>query len=89
MTSYKCSIEATSNRRPHADDTYDEGEEPLSELQGVVQLPGGRYSLSLAIPDVFFKYIIGRFGSTCENIERDTKCRLTIPRRGARGDIGE
>lgn len=52
-------------------------------------MPSGKYSLSLAIPDVFFKYIIGRLGSTRENIERDTKCRLIIPRKGERGDIGE
>jgi hypothetical protein len=73
----------------HVDDTYDEGDEPLSELEGLVSLPGGRYSLSLSIPEVFFKYIIGYHGNTCGNIERETKCRLTIPQRGKTGDIGE
>lgn len=78
-----------SSRSAHADDTYDEGDEPLSELKGVVQLPGRMYSLSLPIPAVFFRYIIGSKGSTRENIERDTQCRLTIPRRGEEGDISE
>lgn len=71
------------------DDTYDEGDEPLSELKGLVQLRGGRYSLSLPIPDVFFKFIIGCQGTTCENIEKDTMCRLSIPRVGMEEDIGE
>ena len=73
----------------HVDDTYDEGDEPFSELEGLVSLPGGGYSLSLSIPEVFFKYIIGHRGSTRSNIEKDTKCRLTVPQRGRGGDIGK
>lgn len=68
-------------RRP-IDDTYDEGDDPLSELSGAVQLPNGLYSLSLPMPSEFFKFIIGSQGATRKNIEEDTKCRLSIPKRG-------
>lgn len=73
----------------YSDDTYDEGNDPLSEqLEGLEQTPGGGFSLSLPIPPVFFKYVIGYQGATVETIERDTNCRLRIPRWGQEGNIG-
>ena len=70
------------------DDVYDEGEDTSVELEGVEQTSSGGYMMKLSIPSVFFKYIIGKEGRTKANIERDTRCRMTIPNRGTEGDIG-
>ena len=50
--------------------------------------PNGEYSLSVSIPSVFFKYIIGKKGETKKRIETETKTRITIPRQGEAGNIG-
>ncbi len=71
----------------HADDTYDEGEDIASQLEGLERTAQG-YRLVLPIPSVFYKYIIGARGATRENIESDTKCHLNIPRRGEVGNVG-
>ena len=71
------------------DDVYDEGDNPSSlELEGLEKVAGGRYALSLPMPSVFFKYIIGTKGNTRTSIEKDTKCLLRIPRKGVEGNIG-
>lgn len=71
---------------------YDEGDDCTTELEGLEQIParaGGGYSLSLAIPPIFFKFIIGTKGATRANIEQETKCRLRIPHKGQDGNLGE
>lgn len=71
------------------DDTYDEGEDVCEELEGLEKTAAGKFVLSLPIPPVFFKYIIGVGGATKTTIEKDTGCRITIPRKGMEGNIGE
>ena len=76
----------------HLDDVYDEGQDTTMELEGLEQIPanaGGGFSLSLAVPQIFFKFIIGAKGATRANIEQETKCLLRIPRRGQDGNLGE
>ena len=41
------------------------------------------------IPEVFYKYIIGRQGKTKSTIEQDTGCRIQVPRQGRKGDVSE
>ena len=76
----------------HTDDVYDEGEDSTMELDGLEPIPisaGGGYSLSLAVPPIFFKFIIGVRGATRSNIEQETKCKLRIPFKGQEGSLGE
>ena len=80
---HKCSFIAQ-------DDVYDEGDESAVQLEGVEPTPGGGgFILKMDIPSNFYKYIIGRQGNTKASIEKETKCRIRIPRRGEKGDIGE
>lgn len=68
---------------------YDEGNDPSLELDGLELAPSGRgYTLSLLVPPVFFKYVIGVKGITLSTIEKDTKCKLKIPKKGQEGSIG-
>ena len=64
-----------------------EKEEEERELAGSRKLHSGEYELCLPTPPVFFKYIIGREGNTRRGIERDTKCKLVIPRQGQSGPL--
>ena len=71
------------------DDVYDEGEDLSEELKGVEHTRGGGLLLRMDIPEVFYKYIIGRQGKTKNSIEKDTGCRIRIPGRGRTGDVSE
>lgn len=71
------------------DNVYDEGEDLSEELKGVEHTRGGGLLLRMDIPEVFYKYIIGRQGRTKTNIEKDTGCRIRIPGRGRTGDVSE
>ena len=62
-------------------------EKELEGLKDIVQLPNGKYEILMAVPSIFFKYIIGREAKTKMNIERDTKCLLKIPRPGQLGPV--
>ena len=59
----------------------------FEDLEDVRELENGSYELKLLIPNIFFKYVIGRQGKTKETIEKDTHCRLQLPRRGEDGPI--
>ena len=86
---------ATSHRWPLEEDEMEEDEPKCSaereeeerELHGSRKLRNGEYELYLPTPPVFFKYIIGREGKTKQGIERDTKCKLVIPRQGQSGPL--
>ena len=45
--------------------------------------------LSLAVPNAYFKYIIGKKGETKRRIEEETNTQIRIPRQGEEGNIGE
>ena len=66
----------------------DEEEEDLAEqLKGAELIPGGGIRLRMDIPEVFYKYVIGRQGTTLRTIENDTGCRIIVPSRGRTGDV--
>ena len=46
------------------------------------------FRLSMAIPSVYFKYIIGKKGDVKRRLENDTKTQIRIPRQGEEGHIG-
>ena len=71
------------------DDVYDEGEDLSEELKGVELTRGGGFLFRMDIPEVFYKYIIGRQGRTKTTIEKDTGCRIRIPGRGKAGNVSE
>jgi activating signal cointegrator complex subunit 1 len=77
--------------RPHyteEDITIDEDyDESPDELKDIRELKSGDYELELDIPDVFFKYIIGRGGQTKQSIERDTKTFVFVPKQGQIGPL--
>lgn len=65
----------------------EEEEEANEELEDSIEKTARGYRASLKIPSVFFKYIIGKGGQTRANIERETRCKITVPSRSATGDI--
>ena len=73
----------------YRDDVYDEGNDFEEDVEGIRRLSNGNYELKLAVPQVFFKYVIGKEGRVKKSIERDTECRLWLPSKGKEGDIGE
>ena len=72
-----------------SDDEYDEGEDLAEELKGVERTRAGGLLLRMDIPEVFYKYIIGRQGRTKSTIEKDTGCRILVPSRGRKGDVSK
>lgn len=64
-----------------------EKEEEERELFGARKLRSGELELHLSTPPIFFKYIIGREGQTRRGIERDTKCKVIVPRQGQSGPL--
>lgn len=71
------------------DDEYDEEEDLAEELKGVEHTRRGGLLLRMDIPEVFYKYIIGRQGKTKATIEKDTGCHIRIPPRGKTGDVSK
>ena len=75
---------------PSDDGGCGEEEEDLAEqLKGAEPIPGGGIRLRMDIPEVFYRYIIGRQGTTKRTIENDTGCRITVPGRGRTGDVSK
>ena len=59
------------------------------ELKGVEHTRSGGLLFRMDIPEVFYKYIIGRQGKTKSTIENDTGCRIQVPRHGRTGNVSE
>lgn len=72
-----------------SDDEYDEGDDLAEELKGVEHTQAGKFLFRMAIPEVFYKYIIGKQGKTKSMIEKDTGCRIQVPNRGRKGDVSK
>ena len=47
------------------------------------------YKLSMEIPSLLYRFIIGKKGETKRKIEKDTGTRICIPGLGKKGDVGE
>ena len=72
-----------------SDDEYDEGDDLAEELKGVERTRAGKLLFRMDIPEVFYKYIIGKQGRTKSTIEKDTGCRIQVPSRGRKGDVSK
>lgn len=59
------------------------------ELEGLERSRNGGFLYRMDIPEVFYKYIIGRQGKTKSLIEKDTWCRIQVPRQGVKGDVSK
>ena len=70
----------------HEEDAEPEEEEEEGE-DAVQELPNGSIQVTLNIPSVFFKYLIGKEGKTRSTIEKDTQSFIKIPRRGELGPV--
>jgi len=46
------------------------------------------YQLKIQLPNVFFKYIIGKKGETKKRLESETRTQIRIPRQHEEGDVG-
>ena len=72
----------------HEEAEPEEEEEEEEEGEDAVQeLSNGFFKITLNIPSVFFKYLIGKEGKTRSMIEKDTKSSIKIPRRGELGPV--
>lgn len=80
----------TSHQQPervfHEEEAKPEEEEEEGDDE-VQELSNGFFKITLNIPSVFFKYLIGKEGKTRSMIEKDTKSSLKIPRRGELGPV--
>ena len=72
---------------PDGEDACMHSDDDFSELGQVEELPSGGVQVKIDVPMVFFKYIIGKAGSTKQRIEQDTKCKVWLPRRGEKGPV--
>lgn len=76
-------------REVYTDDVYDEGHDVEVQCSGIDKMSNGEYRLQLPIPSIFFKYIIGREGRVKKGIERETGCRVWLPSKMKKGDVGK
>ena len=85
--SHRYQHEQQGRGRPLYKDEVEEEEEEEEGFDEVQELASGDFEATMDLPSVFFKYIIGKEGKTRATIERDTGCRLRIPRREEDGPI--
>ena len=54
-----------------------------------VEETGDGFRVTLDVPSVLFRYIIGKKGETRRRIEEETGTHVRIPRQGEEGAVGE
>ncbi|KAK6021025.1 KH domain protein [Ostertagia ostertagi] len=52
-----------------------------------VSFDGGKYTAEIYVPSAFYGKLIGTRGTTRRELEESTECRLTIPRKGQKGNV--
>ncbi|KAK5972844.1 Activating signal cointegrator 1 complex subunit 1, partial [Trichostrongylus colubriformis] len=52
-----------------------------------VSFDGAKYTAEIYVPSAFYGKIIGTRGTTRRELEESTECRLTIPRKGQKGNV--
>jgi len=70
------------------DDLYEEEESDQNcDFQHAVEEFDGGYRVKLQVSSHFFPQIIGKGGQSKIRLERETKTKISIPRKGMEGDI--
>ncbi|XP_041350250.1 activating signal cointegrator 1 complex subunit 1-like [Gigantopelta aegis] len=65
--------------RVYCDETCDESVDVRETKDG--------FTVSMDIPSVFFKFIIGKKGETRKNLEAETRTQIRIPKLGQEGEV--
>uniref|UniRef100_A0A0N4W5B0 KH domain-containing protein n=1 Tax=Haemonchus placei TaxID=6290 RepID=A0A0N4W5B0_HAEPC len=52
-----------------------------------VSYDGSKYTAEIYVPSAFYGKLIGTRGTTRRELEESTECRLTIPRKGQKGNV--
>ena len=64
-------------------------EDEACDAFGLVEKTEDGYRLSIEIPSLLYKFIIGKKGETKRKIEKETGTCIMIPRQGEEGNVGE
>ena len=68
-------------------DEYADESCAIDAIQNIESTAAG-YQLKMQLPNVYFKYIIGKKGETKKRLESETRTKIKIPKQHEEGDIG-
>jgi len=69
-------------------DEYADESCTVDAIDDIESTAAGYYQLKIQLPNVFFKYIIGKKGETKKRLESETRTQIKVPRQHEEGAIG-